>query len=257
MPSAFDITFPNGHTARATVVEQTTELAAALDGLGLECSVPVLVLVGGAGSLTEKDLAHLRPLFVEALAPVAAQMGAAVVDGGTAAGVMRLMGEARQQIGGTFPLVGVAAVHTVVLPNSTDAAPDAAALEPGHTHFVLVPGSTWGDEVAWISRVAGELAVGSPSLTVLVSGGSISYHDIDESVGAARPVLVIADTGGTAEVLAAAIADECPPPRARGAVESGLLQRINSDNSNLPMLVSVIREYLSPKETQDGRDKLQ
>jgi hypothetical protein len=256
MPSAFDITFPNGHTARAAVVEQTTKLAAALDGLGLVRSVPVLVLVGGAGSLTEIELAHLRPLFIEALAPVASQMGAAVVDGGTAAGVMRLMGEARQQTGGTFPLIGVAAVHTVMLPNAADTTPDAAPLESGHTHFVLVPGSTWGDEVTWISRVAGEIAMGSPSLTVLISGGSISYHDIDESVGAARPVLVIADTGGTAEVLAAAIDDERPPLRTRAAVESGLLQRINSDNNSLPMLMSVTREHLSPKEIKDGRDKL-
>lgn len=255
MPKVFRIEFRNGHTARAVTVAQTRDLAAALDALGLAHPVPVLVLVGGAGSLAEADLARLRPLFVDVLAPVAESIGASVVDGGTSAGVMRLIGEAREKAGRTFPLVGVAAEGTIMLPGATTAAADAAALDQAHSHFVLVPGAKWGDEVAWISKVATELAGAMPSLTVLVSGGSISYDDVDESIQAGRPVLAIAGSGGTADVLASALAQSQPSSRARGAVESGLLWAVAPDSSDHSALVTRIRNYLSGKGIEDGRDE--
>ena len=106
---------------------------------------------------------RLFPIFVEVLAPLAEDLGAAIVDGGTDAGVMRLMGQARHETNATFPLVGVSAVGTVVLPGASSSPPDAAPLEPHHTHFILVPGSEWGDESPWLPRVASGLADRSPS----------------------------------------------------------------------------------------------
>src|SRR5439155_8336988 len=113
---------------------------------------PVLLLIGGAGGLSERDQARLRPLFEASVAPVIDSLGAIAVDGGTDAGVMRLLGRARATTGGSFPLVGVVARGTVQLPGE-DPVPRACPLEPNHTHFVLVPGRLWGDESPWLDLV--------------------------------------------------------------------------------------------------------
>ncbi len=110
------LTFPGGHTARLARAADLDELPDALVALGLAPPRPVMVLVGGAGglSLAGEAASALGELF-HALAGVVAA-GATVVDGGTDAGVMALMGQARAEIGATFPLLGVAAEGTVDLP---------------------------------------------------------------------------------------------------------------------------------------------
>ncbi len=77
------------------------------------------------------------------------------MGGGTDAGIMRFMGQARTEIGGTFPWIGVAAIDTVILPDlPPPPSSDAEPWESHHTHFVLVPGSNWGDESPWLARTA-------------------------------------------------------------------------------------------------------
>jgi len=130
-----------------------------------------------------------------------------VVDGGTNAGVMAMMGQARTQIKGTFPLLGVAAVDTVELtlnPGRPKNDAQRAALEPHHTHIILVPGQHWGAESPWLAQVATVLARGHPSVTILINGGQISRQDVDYSLRAKRPVIVVAGTGRLADELVAA-----------------------------------------------------
>lgn len=136
-----------------------------------------------------------------------------MVDGGTDAGVMRLMGEARVGADSGFPLVGVAAAGTVALPAEPLPRPDAARLEPRHSHFVLVPGSEWGDESPWLARVAGALAGGSPSLTVLVNGGETALEDASLSVASGRPVISVSGSGRAADALAGALRGGTPDGR--------------------------------------------
>ena len=103
------------------------------------------------------------------------RLGLVAIDGGTGSGVMRLFGEVRSDADLDFPLVGVAAVGTVTLPGSQLPQEDAAALDPDHSHFLLVPGDEWGAEAGWIARVATVLAGDAPSATVLINGGEIAY----------------------------------------------------------------------------------
>ncbi len=112
----------------------------ALEQIGLSGSRPVLVVVGGASNISEADFLRIQRLFVEVLAPIAETLGAYVVDGGTDAGIMQMMGVARTQIGAKFALVGVTPENKVALPNHSEVAADLTTLEPNHTHFVLVPG---------------------------------------------------------------------------------------------------------------------
>ncbi|MEO1294327.1 MAG: hypothetical protein AAFW75_00715 [Cyanobacteria bacterium J06636_16] len=126
-------------------------------------------------------------------------------DGGTDAGVMRLMGQARTTIGGTFPLIGVAPQSLVSLPDRAAEHPDASTLEPHHTHCLLVPGENWGDESAWIAEIATQLSGSHESLTILVNGGSVTVKDAYASIKAGREVLIISGTGRVADDLTAAL----------------------------------------------------
>lgn len=116
------------------------------------------------------------------------------------------------------------------LPNQPPPAEDACALEPHHTHFVLVPGSQWGDESAWIAQIPTVLSGGLPSVTVLINGGEITWKDAQESVKAKHPIVAIAGSGRTADILVAALNGTVEDDRAPAVVDSGLLQAVDLDN---------------------------
>ena len=155
------------------------------------------MLVGGAGGLDDSDADRLRAFFSNGLVRTALRFNAAAIDGGTLSGVMRLLGEAHRAADAATPLIGVAATGTVALPGEPSPNADAAPLEPRHTHFVLVPGKEWGAESPWIARIATVLAGTQPSVTVLVNGGEIVYHDVARSIDAGRPVVTVAGSGRT------------------------------------------------------------
>jgi hypothetical protein len=136
--------------------------------------------------------------------PVAERRDAVVIDGGTDSGVMQLIGRARSALGGRFPLIGVAAEGTVLVPGAGTPSPDAVKLEPNHTLFLLVPGTQWGDEARWMMDVAGVVAGRQSSVTVLMNGGQIAYTDVAASLGSGRPVVVLAGSGRTADAIAKA-----------------------------------------------------
>ncbi len=197
-----EIEFSDGHTAPAIQVDQTMDLSNALHTIGLSGSCPVLTIVGGASRMSAESLASLQRLFVEVLAPLVQELGGYVVDGGTDAGVMQMMGQARDVTGGTFPLIGVAAIGTVAFPGMAAPPTESAPLQPHHTHFVLVPGCCWGDESPWLVQVTNTLAAGCPSITLLINGGAITLVDAQENVKAGRPILVIAGSGRLADEIA-------------------------------------------------------
>lgn len=217
-----------GSSALAAWVSEGDDIASALRGLGLGAPRPVLVVVGGASGLAARRLDRLRPLFFEALVPIIRSVGGAVVDGGTDSGVMRLMGEVASHVT-TFPLVGVAAVGTVRLPGVDEAAEGTAALESHHTHFVLVPGSEWGDESEWISTIATVLSGSRPAATVLVNGGETAWRDVEASVAAGRRVVVVDGSGRAADDIAAAIRGAPFGDRGYRLAESGLVQAVSLD----------------------------
>jgi hypothetical protein len=186
-------------------VTSTSELPEALRSHDVAFDRPVLVCVGGAGGLSEQDRAALTELLRVHLIPAVDGLGVTVVDGGTDAGVMSAIGRVRAAIGGSFQLIGVAAAGTVNAPDSAERPPaDAADIEPNHTHIVLVPGDAWGDETPWLSAVAGSIAGESPSATLLINGGTISFNDALASLEARRPVIVLDGSGRAADEIAGA-----------------------------------------------------
>jgi hypothetical protein len=189
-----------------------TALRVLLAGAGLPLPAPVVALVGGAGGMDAVDWRRCSALISGVLVPFAEEHGVCIVDGGTDAGVMAIAGQARQELGARQPHVGVVAAGTVLLPASDRPAPSVRAAsaqtrvdhEPHHTHLVVVPGDTWGDESPWIGAVTAALSGPLPSVTVLANGGEIARRDLRESVRLGRPVLVLAGTGRAADDVAAA-----------------------------------------------------
>ncbi|WP_392479195.1 hypothetical protein [Nostoc sp. C110] len=247
MKNPLKLTFNSGQTALAIRVDRQAELPDALERIGLGGSHSILVVVGGASKISEADFLRIKRLFTEVLAPIAESLGAYVVDGGTDAGVMQLMGEARSQIGAKFALIGVTPENKVALPNQQEPDADLTPLEPNHTHFVLVPGDNWGDESPWISDVATVLANNAPSVTVLLNGGEITFDDAFSSVNTGRLVVVIAGSGRTADILADALRGEGTDERAKKLAKSGILQYVNliDIENGVKNLGQIIKDLLS------------
>ena len=204
-------------------IVDTDEIAAALDSAGLRPDRAVIVLVGGAGGMGGKDFETVAQVLRDEVVPVAERRNAVVIDGGTDSGVMQLIGRARSALGGRFPLIGVAAEGTVLVPGAGTPSPDAVELEPNHTLFLLVPGKQWGDESRWMMDVAGVVAGRRCSVTVLLNGGEIAYTDVAASLGSGRPVVVLAGSGGTADAIAEARAGNGDDDRAVEIAASPLM----------------------------------
>jgi SLOG in TRPM, prokaryote len=246
MEHPMQLTFSNRRSALAVQVQHVQELPATLHELGLPESSPVLVLVGGASKMNEEELKRLRSFFVEGLVPAVGACSAAVIDGGTDAGMMHLMGQAHASLAASFPLIGVVPIGKVALPNIPVPQRRGAPLEPHHTHFVLVPGTRWGDESPWFFHIAQVLSASAPSLTILINGGEVAWKDVEQSVNARCPVLVVKGSGRTADALARAMHGEAADERVKRLVASRLL-RVIDVTSNADEVVSLITKMLSTK----------
>ncbi|MGF1458697.1 MAG: hypothetical protein ACFBSG_06680 [Leptolyngbyaceae cyanobacterium] len=196
---------PTHDGIRVGFVEQIDDVAEFLDKAGLSEPRTTLVIVGGASGLDDDQQTQLDSLFLRVLAPLAQEMQLCVLDGGTDAGVMRLMGKARTAINGNFPLIGVAPRSLVNLPDQAVDHPDASTLEPNHTHCILVPGEQWGDESPWISEIATHLSGQHESMTILINGGSVTVQDAYASVAAGREIVIVAGTGRVADDIVEAL----------------------------------------------------
>ena len=246
MNPIFQIQFNNRHIAQAVKFNRGEQLKPCVDSFNLlsnsNSQRPILVLVGGASGMTPQDLEQLSFFFSHVICPLVEHHQGIVIDGGTDAGVMRLMGEARLHTGSTFPLIGVVAQGTVCLPQQhPPLLADYAVLEPNHTHFILVPGGLWGDESPWMAKTA-TLLTSRKSFTILVNGGNIAWQDVANSVKADRPVLVVAGSGRTADALAQAIAGNRDQERANQLVDSGLLSAVQLQG-DLEALKARIQDY--------------
>ena len=174
--------------------ESVKKFSPAVDGLEITCPKKVIVLVGGAGGIGWMDKFAMRKA-VRIVAHLADKMDAIVVDGGTQAGIMAEIGKQRKRNKYSFPLIGV--VFDALLMREDP----KSILDANHTHFILIPGDDWGDESAWISKIATVMAGSEKSITILVNGGNISQHDVQYSMLEKRPVFIMRGTGRLADEI--------------------------------------------------------
>ena len=123
-------------------------------------------------------------------------------------GVMAEIGRIRSRNGYKFPLVGVTPEALVAWPGGPRSTKflwwgkQRWQLEPHYSHFLLVPGSQFGDESAWIVDTATLLCKDHQSVTILINGGEVSRKDIELSLENGRPVIALSRTGRLADELA-------------------------------------------------------
>jgi hypothetical protein len=175
-------------------ISQDNEIQEALIQLGIPYPNSVIVLIGGAAGIGWWDRLPVRKA-VRIVARLAEETKSVVLDGGMQTGIMAGIGKQRAQNRISFPLIGIASEGL-----SVKGDPEFV-LDPNHTDFILTPGEKWGDESAWISKIATAIAGQEKSITVLVNGGQISKTDVHYSLSENRPVFVMRGTGRMADEI--------------------------------------------------------
>lgn len=218
-----EYTFSNGQLAKILTVADDTGYEKALSSMGLYSPTPTLLVIGGASNMATESQAKLLQFFNGPLATLSETLGITVLDGGTDAGVIHMMGQARHHIGGQFNLIGVAPLQRIIFPGESsphtvdhsgkspsqikeeedyDRLCPPVELEPHHTHFFLVSGYLWGSESRWLAQFSSVLAGRFPSVTLLINGGQVSVKDLKLNLELGRQVIVVAGSGRLADIIA-------------------------------------------------------
>lgn len=203
----FLIRFPNNNTAQAVRAPRDTDAASAMSALELSKPRPALVIMGGAGKMEPQSMHTTRSSIEDGLSRFAQERGVAIIDGGTSAGVMGLLGFARQRRHYNFPLIGVAPEMRVEYPGHHPPTRQAE-LDPNHSHFVLVEGEDFGAESDLLASLGWTIADEGrqPVLGVVINGGEIVKKEAyARATGTPHfPLLVLDGSGRFADELAAA-----------------------------------------------------
>lgn len=204
----FEINFEGGHSSTAIQVEPNSSVDDIVSALGLKTPSPCLFISGGAGNMSDEDIAKTRMIMDDGVAKFASEHGITVIDGGTESGVMQMIGEARRNHGYSFPLIGVAPLGKIKYPGKINLKSEAE-LDSNHSHFVLVNSDDWGGESQTIidltRRICGKKK--EHALGILINGGKIAQQDIYLATAKGDhkiPILVLEGSGRFAEELATA-----------------------------------------------------
>lgn len=202
----FNIEFSNGNHAAACRVTPAHPANEPLEVLRIGTPQPVIFISGGAGGMSDKDRKDTQKMMLE-VARFAQANNVVVVDGGTEAGVMDMIGEARKKSRCTFPLIGVSPLGKVNFPGHNNPASEAV-LEDSHSHFILVDGDEWGAESKTIMKLVHTLCEGDamPAVGILINGGGIALHEVylASTTEHKIPMIVIEGSGRTADTISTA-----------------------------------------------------
>ncbi len=204
---------------QTAILPSILEIPSVINTLGLPINQATLVLVGGAGGMSEEQLAQTNRFFADWIAPFVIQNNLVVVDGGTDSGIMKAMGLARAEHKAQFPLVGVAVEELIKN--------DPSLVQQNHSHLLLAPGKDWGDEVPLLSRTATIIAGQQKSLTLLFNGGQITWQDAEASISENRPVLVAEGSGRAADDISQTQTGTKIDIRAIKLIQTGLIRVAN------------------------------
>lgn len=184
---------------------QLSDLGQAMPELWLSENYPVIVLVGGE---IEKQHAQIMQQAIQTIFRIAKEMNAVIICAGTGMGIMAEVGRLYWQNIYEFPLIGVASEELAAWPGGPRSTKflwwgkKRWSLESHYSHFIIVPGSQFGDESPWIAEAATVLSEGCKSVTILINCGEPARKDIELSLEHGRPVIALSHTGRLADGLA-------------------------------------------------------
>ncbi len=203
---AQEILFENGNRAQAVFASDDATAETLLGALGVTKPKALITIVGGAqgvDQLSEAERSHLLQLFSRGVARAAIELGAAILDGGTHAGVMAMIGQGVADRGRKTQLIGVAPRGKVTFPGgpADGSIPDGAPLDPNHSHFVLVNANEWGGEITTMFAVGKELSREIADLAILVNGGETAKAEILKAVRQRWAILILEGSGRLADEI--------------------------------------------------------
>ena len=196
------IGFENNRAATAVFPPANAKAEDIIGALGITGHKAVLLVIGAADSIDDTLKPRLTQLFGRGIARAAANLDAVIIDGGTRAGVMEMMGQGVADRGFKSPLIGVAPLGQVTYPGSTGAG--KTPLDSNHSHFVLVEGKEWGSETSTIYQLVMELRNKVPAAALLAGGGETTRNEALQAVRQNFTLIVVAGSGGLADEIAAA-----------------------------------------------------
>lgn len=200
MKSLQTIHFNSGSQATVLKVSPSAAPIDVLRKLNLLSYRAGIFLHSGAADMIEADWDRLKLSFAEGLARFAQDYNVLIVDGGTDVGGMKLIGDARKAINGTFPLLGVSVSGTVTYPGGLPPTDQRYALNDGHSHFALVEGTQWGIESELLVGMA--LARPVPRLALVVNGGQIVEEESKRHAHQGTPIVAVKGSQRFADELA-------------------------------------------------------
>ncbi|MBN1202504.1 MAG: hypothetical protein JXJ20_11655 [Anaerolineae bacterium] len=171
-----------------------------LAALKLPSFTGVIVMHGGAGGMDADTVTRTRRFLATSLAPLAEARRLLVIDGGTYAGSVAAMGDARRDVGGTYPLVGVCPMRFASYPGGPSPDDDHFPLDASHTHFVLVEGDEFGVESELLVGLL--QAAGKPGAALIINGGEIVANEALAHAQQGNALITVRGTGRVADELA-------------------------------------------------------
>lgn len=198
------IRFSNGNRAQAVIFPMDANVTDLVHTLSLSPPEALIMIAGGASQMDQRTSAELSPLFTEGIAHVAASLDALIIDGGTQAGVMALIGLGVVQQRHRPTLLGVAPSGPVTYSgqSTNKTSSEVIPLDPNHSHFVLVETDEWGGETEIMYELARVFSQKCPSLALLVNGGPIAKSEIVHNVRQRRLIIILEGSGRLADELA-------------------------------------------------------
>jgi len=225
--------FANGHRSRAVFARGETDPCRLIEALALGSTPRAVVSVsGGARRLPCELTESVARLFRVIARPLIEQFNVALIDGGTASGVMKLLGEAvRATVPGRLTdgeppsslwpepplLIGFAPEPLVAYPGSNVDAPDMVSLDPNHPYHILIrDGRGWGDEGDAMFGVLFHLqdTHALPVVNLVINGGRATLMEAHRAARRGCPLVVMEGTGRTADLILSA-RDGRPPAELR------------------------------------------
>jgi len=224
------IEFGEDRSAHAIFVKANTSPRYILKELGADPLPRGIITVSGGAKDFPPDVAErARQVIERVIVPLTFEHDLLVVDGGTAAGVVKLIGEAfarkgqagleaaaaaepaDQSKGSSRPrryLMGFVPASKITYPGLKRSRQSYTPLEPNHLSFVLViDAKEWGGEVKTLFKFLEYLSRNKhiPIVNLVVNGGRITIKEVYHATRQGRPVILLDGSKRAIELMVAAM----------------------------------------------------